>query len=389
MKVIVSVGGRFHAFNLAAELEKRGALTLLITSYPKFETVKYGIPKEKVRSKILKEIIERAWRRIPHTFKGALNPAPFIHELFDRAASRAIVPADLFVGWSSFSLHTLRRARALGARIIVERGSSHIEYQRELLREEYERWGIIPPPGAVPQPRIVEKEIQEYAEADYISIPSSFVRRTFIERGVPEWKLIQVPYGVDLSHFRQIQKTDNIFRLIFAGGIGLRKGVPYLLRAFSELKLPQSELLFLGNPSEDIAPILREYEGKFRWGGSVPQAELYKYYSQSSVFILPSIEEGLGMVQLQAMACGLPVIVTTNTGAEDVVRDGKDGFIIPIRDVEAIKEKILYFYKNPEERERMGRSAKERVSSGFTWKDYGEKIFHAYEHILRKGEREH
>jgi len=88
------------------------------------------------------------------------------------------------------------------------------------------------------------------------------------------------------------------------------------------------------------------------------------------------------MVQPQAMACGLPVIATTNTGAEDIIRDGKDGFVIPIRDVEKLKEKLIYLYENPEICRKIGESAKQRVSQGFTWDDYGDKIINIYENIL-------
>lgn len=385
MKVVVSVGGRFHAFNLAAELEKRSALARLITSYPKFEVVKYGIPREKVCSKIAKEIIERMWARAPGALKRAFDPSFVIHELYDRAARGAFPAADVFVGWSSFSLHSLRKAHSLGAKTIVERGSSHIEYQRSVLQEEYERWGIAPPAGALPHPKIIEKEFREYEEADYISIPSQFVKRTFLAAGIPEEKLIHVPYGVDLRKFKQELKKDDVFRVVFAGGMTLRKGVHYLLAAFAELRLPNSELILVGSPNEEMDPFFRKYRGSFRLVGHVPQTELSRYYSQGSVFALPSVEEGLAMVQLQAMACGLPVIATVNTGAEDVVRDGKDGFIIPIRDVEMLKEKILYLYENSEERERMAQSAMERIASGFTWNDYGEKIIREYRRIA--GER--
>ena len=88
------------------------------------------------------------------------------------------------------------------------------------------------------------------------------------------------------------------------------------------------------------------------------------------------------MVQPQAMACGLPVICTANTGGEDIVRDGKDGFVIPIRDVGKLKEKLTYLYENPDVCKQMGQSAKERVSAGFTWDDYGEKIIKEYKRIL-------
>ena len=104
--------------------------------------------------------------------------------------------------------------------------------------------------------------------------------------------------------------------------------------------------------------------------------------SQGSVFCLASIEEGLAMVQPMAMACGLPVICTTNTGGADIVREGRDGFIVPIRDVDALKEKILYFYEHPDACRAMGESARLRVQAGFSWADYGNKMIAAYQKLL-------
>jgi glycosyltransferase involved in cell wall biosynthesis len=95
-----------------------------------------------------------------------------------------------------------------------------------------------------------------------------------------------------------------------------------------------------------------------------------------------SVEEGMAMVQLEAMACGLPVICATNTGGEDVVRNGIEGFVIPIRDIRALKERLVYLYEDPKALAQMSRNAKKRVSSGFTWDDYGKKIIKTYQKIL-------
>ncbi|MBI5079278.1 glycosyltransferase family 4 protein [Candidatus Wolfebacteria bacterium] len=380
MKVTISVIGRFHLFNLAQQLLKRDYLRQLITSYPKFEVIKYGIPKNKISSVVIKEIIERGWRKLPRFLKNIYNPQCFIHEIFDRIAAFNLKKgADIVI---VSGLHTLKKAKKMGAITIGERGSSHILYQNKILKEEYEKLGVKIEPFMLPHPKIIENELKAYKEVDYISVPSFFVKRTFLEYGFPENKIIHVPYGVDLSQFRQVSKKDDVFRIIFAGGMTLRKGIHYLLQAFSELDLSNSELLLIGKFNNEIKPFFEKYEGKFKWINAVPQKELYKYYSQGSVFVMPSLEEGLSMVQLQAMACGLPLICTTNTGGDDIIRDGVDGFVVPIRNVEKLKEKILYFYQNPEAQKLMSQSAKNRVSSGFTWDDYGGKMIKIYEKIL-------
>jgi len=381
MDVSVSVGGKFHMFNLAQQLEKSGHLKQLITSYPKFEVIKYGIPKNKINSVLVKEIIERGWNKLPYFFKNLYNPQYFISEVFDRSASFYLRKSDIVFGNSSMFLHVMRKAKDLGAITVVERGSSHIKYQNKILEEEYEKFGI--KSFKLAHSKIIEKELSEYEEADYISVPSLFVKKTFIEYEVPESKIIHNPYGVDLSWFRQIPKEDNVFRIIFGGGLSLRKGTHYLLQAFAELNLPNAELLLIGPESDEIIPFLKKYEGKYKRLDYRPLKELYKYLSQGSVFVMPSLEEGLALVQPMAMACGLPIIATTNTGAEDIVRDGIDGFIIPIRDVDAIKEKILFLYNNSDIRSNMAKSAKERISANFTWDDYGDRMIKNCEKMLK------
>ena len=384
MKTIISVGGRFHSFNLAQELLKRNALDFIITSYPKFITRKWGLPDNKVKSVFIKEILERGYRKLPKFIQSLYNPNIFICDLFDKLALKKLKKADIFVGWSAFSLYSLRKAKELGMKTILDHGSSHIFYQYEILKEEYQNWGHKPIFDDLPHPKIIEKELKEYEEADYIALPSLFSKRTFLEKGIPENKILHIPYGVDLTHFRKIPKKDDVFRVIFVGKVCLHKGFHYLVQAFSELKLKNSELMVVGPLGNDIMPFFKKYKNSFNYIGRFPQNELYKYYSQANVFVLPSIEEGLAMVQLQAMACGLPIICTTNTGGEDIIRDGIDGFIIPIRNVEKLKEKILFFYENPDIAKKMGENAKERVKSAFTWHDYGEKIFEAYNKILKE-----
>ena len=373
MKVAISVLGRFHAFNLAQQAQKRNCLHRLISSYPAFEIAKYGIAPSSICSIPHLEILARAWRKVPRCLKRERNLQLWFSENFDRAVSKRLSPEfNIFVGWSGSSLFSLRQAREMGAFTVVERGSSHMEYQTQILKEEYELWGR---EFTATHPGVYDRELQEYQEADRIAVPSLYAKRTFIERGVSENKLIHVPYGTSLDEFYPVPKEDNTFRVIHCGGINLRKGVQYLIQAFQELNLPDAELWLVGTVSPEIEPFLAKYQSdRLIFKGKHPQNQLRWFYSQCSVFCLASIEEGLAMVQPQAMACGLPVIHTTNTGGEDIVRDGIDGFCVPIRDVEAIKEKILFFYENSEQRNEMGKNALEQVK-------YGEEIITAYAQI--------
>jgi len=126
------------------------------------------------------------------------------------------------------------------------------------------------------------------------------------------------------------------------------------------------------------------YKGGYKFIGHVPQRNLCNYYHQASVFVMPSIEEGLSVVQLQAMSCGIPIICTTNSGGEDIIEEGESGFTIPIRNTESLKNKIMYFYNNRSECLRMGKNARTRIEGGYTWDHYGDKIISIYRDKLRE-----
>jgi len=380
--VTLSVRGRFHAFNLASQLDRRGQLERLITTYPTYGAEKYGVPKARICSLLAHEVAYRGWHRLPAAVTSRLDLRFLFQDAFDAAAQRHIPnTTNVYLAWSSVAEWGIARARQLGAVTIVERGSSHIEYQRDVLQEEYERWG-----GAreLPHPAIVEKEKREYALADYISVPSTFARQTFLDRGFPARKLITVPYGVDLYSFQPLPRRDEVFRVIFAGSMSLRKGVHYLLRAFSELRLSNAELWLVGPKLPEIEPFFRLYEGSYRYFGRLPQGKLCELYSQCSVFAICSIEEGMATVQPQAMACGLPLICTTNTGGADLIEDGVEGFVLPIRDVDALKESILYLHQNSDDCLQMGQRARLRACSALTWDDYGAAMSRAFERALEE-----
>lgn len=396
MKVSLSIIGRFHFFYLANQLKKHDALHQLITSYPKFEAVKYDIPRNKVDSIIIKEILQRGWGILPKFVKKLYNPQYLLHEIFDKKSSKLVKnDTDILTTTASLYKHTIKKAKNENITVVVDSGSAHASFQKEILKEEYEKFNVDYFPFQISDKRIFNNTLKSYKESDYIFVPSSFAKRTFLKKGFSKEKIVKVPYGVDLSEFRQVKKQDDIFRVVFAGGMTLQKGVHYLLKAFNELNLPDSELILLGSKSPEIKPFFKKYNviekqelgkgnGEIRFLGHKPQKELYNYYSQGSVYCQPSIQDGFGMVIIQAMSCGLPVIATENTGGPDVIKKGENGFISPIRDIDYLKDKLTYLYENRDKCKQMGQNAKKHVSSGFSWDDYGDKIVKEYSKILKK-----
>lgn len=374
--VAVAVVGRFHAFDLARQLQNRGMLAQLLTTYPRFVARRWGIPTENLRQEMFLELIRRYGNKIP-----GLNPLAidrFVHASHARNARRIPKSANVFIGWSGSSLEAIIAAKKRGVVTILERGSSHCSEWRELMNFEYSRFGL----HFDCNHKVWQRELLEYELADYISVPSQFVKRTFVKRGVPESKLLVNAYGVDLEAFRQVEKDDNVFRIICAGGFTPRKGFHYLFQAFSELDLPNSELWHLGSVDPCMRAVIAKHaSGKIRLLGHKPQAELHKFYSQGSAFVMPSVEEGMAMVQCQALACGLPLICTINSGGEDLIgEDQNAGIVTPIRDVEALKNAILRLHDDVSLRKAMSQNAKQNVAAGLTWDDYGRR----YEQHLHK-----
>lgn len=365
----LAVVGRFHTFELARELHRHKILGRIMSTYPACITARWDIPKQRIRSEVFLEAIRRYAPKLPGNLEKKLYYVAKRHAT--NSAKHMLHDADVFIGWSGSSLEALVAAREKGITTILERSSCHSTEWRDLLSHEMKLFGK----KFDPMIGFWQRELLEYELADYISVPSSFVKESFIKYGTPKEKLLVNSLGVDLTSFHPGEKTDDVFRVVYAGGLTPRKGAHYLLQAFRELDLPNSEFIHMGTIADEMKPFIRKYANeKFQFLGHVPQSQMQKHYTQSSVFVIMSVEDGFAMVICQAMACGLPVICTNNTGGKDLIGgDGHAGFVIPIRNVDALKEKLLILHSNPELLARMGSNARKQVEQGFTWKDYGDR----------------
>ena len=385
MKVVLTTIGKFHTFDLARELERRGALEAIFTAYPHFKLRNEQLPRERVHTfpwvhtpymgfryrPLLGTRLNQWWRHLDSTS-------------FDRHVRKRMPSCDVFVGLSGSSLRSGKLAQARGAKYVCDRGSSHIRVQERLLREEHEHWDMR---FEAFDPRVIDREEAEYGSADCITIPSSFCFRSFVSQGVSPVKLKRIPYGVDLGRFHATATPDpNRFDILFVGGMSLRKGVPYLLQAYEKVQHPNKSLSFAGGPSVELMDLMKRrsmWPKDVRLLGHLPQHRLKDVMSRSHAMVLPSIEEGLAMVQAQALACGCPVIGTQHTGAEDLFEDGKEGYIVPIRQSDEIAHRLQRLADDPELRLRMSHAALDRVKHMGGWRAYGDQVFAAYHDVLR------
>lgn len=373
-KALVSCSGKFHAFALAEQLQKHGMLAGLYTSYAwqknrLMRRFAGRVDKENIDSQLIRTNIPLAV-----LIKTTRNDF-FCNDLFDRWVAQSIARRhadfDIFIGWSGMSLRAIRAAKRQGKIAILERGSSHILYQNEILKAEYAKFGI----DFSIDKRVIEKELQEYEECDYISIPSTFVKNSFLEKGVAPEKLAMNPYGA--SQIFQPENTprkDDKFRVLYLGSLTVQKGLKYFFEAINLLEIePKSlEIWFVGSVTDEVkAEIERHKQTNWKFWGHISQHDLPEKITQCDVAVQPSLQEGLSMVIPQMLGCGVPVVATTNTGGMDIIREDETGFIVPIRSPEAIAEKIMFLYKNPEKLAEMKKAAAASVRAGFTWDDYG------------------
>jgi len=381
MNVSVFTIGRFHHFDLGRQLLRLRHRLSLFTSNPRRRVDRELLPFTKTHPLL----------RIPYAVGGRLGFASHLYWL-DEALLKDLANwlersldvewTDVFHGLDGTGPKAGRRVREGGKLWICDRGSSHILTQRDLLVKEHDDWHVAPPRFSAHR---LERCVAEYEESHAITVPSQFAARSFVQRGIPPERVFVCPYGVDLSEFKPGVKRDDVFRVVHVGQINVRKGIGHLLRALEPLvKKRKCELWLVGEIDAAVRGLLDNYSGTFEYKGVYSRLELWQLYSQASVLVLASVEEGLALVQAQAMACGVPVIATTNTGAEDLFTDGVEGFILPIRSPEAIREKIEWMIDNRELRNEMAAASLARVKTLGGWDRYGERVVDVFKTLAMR-----
>ncbi len=385
MKVTIVVGGKFHAFQLAKSLQTKNYLDEIITSYP-YSKIDSFIDPKRIKTIILKEIIKKLIDKLcPQFLWSKLNY--FNDDLFDYFASIYLKnkKTDIFVGWSGFSKRSFEKLSNINCVKVLERGSSHIQFQHRVLKKEYEKLNL---KANLPSEQIIKKELKEYELADYICVPSNFAKKTFVNMGIDKNKVHVFHLGVDLNKFsfeEKKQSKNKKIQIISSGEVSIRKGSHQLMDAFIELNLNNCELLFAGNIENGLKDYFyKKKRDNIKFLGSLDENSLNKIYNESDIFILNSIEDGFGMVIPQAMACGLPIITTFNTGASEIVVHGKNGYVINSGDKLILKEKIKKLYLDQNLRDEMSKNSIQIIYNKFSWDNYGRKVVEFYEQIYKK-----
>ncbi len=309
-----------------------------------------GIPEELSRRFPLVGLISYAVAKTLPRYGEAAKVA--CYPLFDQWVKRQVPAGTAVFSSYGYTVETFRKARNSGAFTLLDGGNSHFAHYWKVISEEHARWNCDLPPFPKPW---YERGLRSIELTDWVFSPSSYVTKSFIDEGFPADRVLHLPYPVNLSHFSPEPLHDlptSPLRVVCTGGVSLRKGFPYLLEAMRLIRKERDAVLMLTeivHPS--MQPILAKYQDiPIEWAPMLPHDKLGARLKSAHVFALLSIEEGLARTALEAIACGIPAVLTPNTGTSDFIQPGVNGEIVPIRDAAAAAAAIVQCY----ERRRQG-----------------------------------
>jgi glycosyltransferase involved in cell wall biosynthesis len=362
-------------FSLLDKIPRRfrsGSLNRLISRRPE------GLPKERVHAAPLLGFEYSRRQSAARTAQETVNTYIWMGKRFGetvlKRAGEEWNAAYVFNSAGSAILDSCRRNGKFG---ILEQCSAPRLRQIAWTREEmasHPEWGATSETCPADED-YAEIEKREWAAATRIVCPSGFVRTALLEEGVPSEKVFVVPYGVDmpLRNTSISPRKPGPLRVLVAGKVCLQKGARYVYEA-AKLLQASVQVRMVGSLSGLPQALLSTLSNRLELVGTVPRPAMTEQYSWADVFLLPSLCEGSATVVYEAMAHGLPVICTPNTGS--VVREGVDGFIVPICDAGAIATRLEQLSEDPGLRERMGANARERAAE-FTVTAYGRRLLAA------------
>lgn len=393
MQVLLAHPGTQHAHRLARELERCGllgefwtglafhdggaaaALARGLAALPGLggldSRIVRGVPAARLRTLPIGEL-RALWR----LRRGGESHA-VLHERneqFQQAVPEAsLARCSAVIGFDTSGWILAERCRQLGQPFHLDRSIAHPAALARIMRNlemKYPEWTG---PRADRPAALVLAEQVEHDLARRIVVGGSYARDTLVAEGIDPAKIRVNPYGVDWDRFAAppAEVAARPMRFLFAGSVTARKGVPVLLDAWRALAPRDAELWLAGNVGARERALIPSLPG-LRVLGQVPHADMARVYASCDVFVLPSLFEGFGLVILEALAAGLPVISTPHTGAADMVTDAALGRLVEAGSVEALAAAMRAYLEARPSRAAVSAAAA-TLRDGFSWHAYGER----------------
>jgi len=366
VKISIAATNPCHLYPLALELADADALGAYYSGYPAW---KLGAPAampvraHSLRTNIVYGLLKFAPEKLRPNSRALFT---WQDRGFDRWVGRQLAAADFVHAMPGQALATFSAARRHGVRTVLNHATGPVREWVRIMEGEYQRVGLRLTDVCPYDSDYFGREEEEYARTDFHCVASGIVREQLVACGVARKRIWVVPYGADPEIFRpDSSPAPAEFRIVFAGQAGLRKGLKTLLDALTLANRPDWRVAFFGAVLGEAQHDLAAYSGAtaLEFHGAVPQMRLAKELRASSVLVLPSIEEGFGLVVPQALQCGVPCIVSDRVGGKDYIRHRENGSVFPVSNVEALAAELKWWAEHPR-----------RVSESFRWTDAAHRL---------------
>lgn len=359
----------------------RNALAGLWTGTTNYTKLPASLHRTCLPVMLLSQFIARA--RLPQLWRERAFYTMF--PLWKRwLAAQQLPECEVIHGINGYCEEIFQRPEAKRKLKVIDFPNSHAVTFYGFWQRECDLWC---PGERVPIPHwMFARWARELELADAVLVLSKFCKESMLLNGVPEEKIIVNPFGTNQAVFTKRSKLPEKPRFIAVGTICVRKGHQYLFRAWQIVKqaCPEAELICVGDVKSDFRMEWPKWRGSFTHIPFLSQQEIGKLLGECTAFVFPSQEEGFPRAQIEAMACGLPIIGTHEGGATTLVDDGIEGLIVPSRDPQKIADAMLKLAQDPALAAQMGEASFRRGGANNTWQDYGDRLLQAYAERLEK-----
>ncbi|MEP6686042.1 MAG: glycosyltransferase family 4 protein [Verrucomicrobiota bacterium] len=299
------------------------------------------------------------------------------------ARLRDLPACDLVYAYEDMALHSFRAAAAQGIARIYDLPIGYWRAGQKIFAEECERepeWASTLT-GTRDSAEKLQRKDEELRLANHVIVASTFTQETLSSASFNA-QVDVIPYGAPASISAEPKRISGKLRVLFAGGLGQRKGLSYLLEAVRLLD-DSVELTLLGRKTSLDCRPLESAVRKYCWLPSLTHQAVLEEMARQDVLVFPSLFEGFGLVILEAMAQGMTVITTSHTAGPDLIEEGVDGFIVPIRSAEAIAEKLLLLARDRDRLAAMQQAARRKAIS-HTWENYRRRMVEVARDVMDK-----
>lgn len=347
-----------HLYPLVQATAALGEKTTFYSGYPAWR-----LPRPhptQLRTNSFRTVVTYGLLRVPERFRPRSRTLYLWQDRnFDRWVGHVLDRHDLVHALPGQALETFRRAKALGVRTVLNHAAGPSRHWVSVMQSEYEKAGFSLERATVYDDAFWRREEEEYSLADLHCAASTVVQSQLIVAGIQPEQIWVVPYGAAPDVFFPAPgKNLREFRILFAGQVSLRKNVSTLLRAVEKLRRPDWRLDVFGTVDHEAKREFARYHGvsPVTLHGPVSQRQLAEEMRRSSVLVLPSLEEGFGLVVVQALACGTPCVVSDAVGAKDLIKHRDNGSVFPVKASEVLALELEFWASQPK-----------RVRGDYSW----------------------